>query len=301
MDSSSKAGPLSGAQNYEVDYSTTGDEPPTGNPGASSSNTISSSQPFSIQSQTLPNEGQRKSYQYSFPLPFTSQYPPSTTTFYNYNGNVVTKSDPLMAEDQTKPAATPAKKRSKPLSKEDRPHACTFDGCKWAFSRISDLRRHEKSHAAPIYNCPYYRNDPTCHRNGGAFNRLDVLKRHLKLVHYVRDKHQNFIKSDSGWCRSCQRMFPSSKTFIVHCLECAQSSAPTEWKIHSFQEKKDSESDDNEEIHAPDKQSNKDKDKDKDNIDASLIDYDKLNESHYLESVASKATNESITKRQKTQ
>lgn len=238
-----------------------------------------------------PGEAQRKSYQFSFPLPITSQHPPATATFYNYQGNVVTKSSPLMVEDQSKPITRAIKKSTTiPKADQERPHACTFKGCKWAFARLSDLRRHEKSHAAPIYSCPYYKNDPSCHKNGGAFNRLDVLKRHLKLVHYVRDKHQNFMDSDSGWCRSCQRMFPSSKTFIVHCLECAQSSsASTEWKIQNFQEKKDVESDED-----------ANKEKEKSNIDSSLIDYYKLNESNYLESVAFKASNEPLSKRPRT-
>ncbi|KAK6456848.1 uncharacterized protein RJT20DRAFT_134152 [Scheffersomyces xylosifermentans] len=121
-------------------------------------------------------------------------------------------------------------------SSHTRPFGCSFAGCTWAFARMSDLRRHAKSHTEPLFHCPYWRNDPTCHRNGGAFNRLDVLKRHLRLVHYVKDKKQ-FIsegsRDDPGWCRACQLMFPNSKTFVEHCLECAQQLVPTEWKNSS--------------------------------------------------------------------
>ena len=117
-----------------------------------------------------------------------------------------------------------------------RPFACTFTGCSWSFARMSDLRRHTKSHSEPLFHCPYWRNDPTCHRNGGAFNRLDVLKRHLRLVHYVKDKKQftqDSSRDDPGWCRACQLMFPNSRIFVEHCLECSQQLVPTEWKSSS--------------------------------------------------------------------
>ncbi|CUM49647.1 unnamed protein product [Debaryomyces tyrocola] len=137
---------------------------------------------------------------------------------------------PKKAEDKISKNKFNSKFKTKSIN--DRPYACSFPGCDWAFARQSDLRRHAKSHSEPSYHCPYWRNDPTCHRNGGAFNRLDVLKRHLKLVHYVQDKHQivDGSKEDPGWCRACQRMFPNSKTFIDHCLECAQQLTPAEWK-----------------------------------------------------------------------
>lgn len=109
-----------------------------------------------------------------------------------------------------------------------KPFKCTFGDCKWSFARQSDLRRHSKSHVAPLYHCPYWSNDQTCHRNGGAFSRLDVLKRHLRLVHFIKDKQVD-SKEDSGWCRACQRMFPNSKVFIEHCSECAQLMGPSKW------------------------------------------------------------------------
>lgn len=61
--------------------------------------------------------------------------------------------------------------------------------CTWSFSRPSDLKRHLKSHSLPQYHCPFWNPKyATCpHKSGGSFNRLDVLKRHLKLVHYEPD------------------------------------------------------------------------------------------------------------------
>ncbi|KAA8906869.1 hypothetical protein TRICI_005053 [Trichomonascus ciferrii] len=127
----------------------------------------------------------------------------------------------------------PATKKRKTSSSEgvavasaERPYPCTVDGCPWSFARLSDKRRHMRSHEKPMFHCPYWHSDPTCHRNGGAFNRLDVLKRHLRLVHFVQ-----FKQSDSGWCRVCQKMFPSPKHFVDHCEKCAQDAQPTEWKI----------------------------------------------------------------------
>ncbi|KAI5969317.1 hypothetical protein CANMA_001637 [Candida margitis] len=160
-------------------------------------------------------------------------------------------------QQQMYPRLTKAQPSSFLLPKDrQKPFKCTFESCKWTFARQSDLTRHFKSHMAPQYHCPYWKNDPTCHKNGGAFNRLDVLKRHLKLVHFVRDKRlpigegngvsgngegggasgvnatSSLIKSvdEPGWCRSCQRMFPNAKAFIDHCYECASQTQPTEWR-----------------------------------------------------------------------
>jgi hypothetical protein len=108
-----------------------------------------------------------------------------------------------------------------------RPFSCSYDGCPWSFARQSDQRRHIRSHEKPIFHCPYWKSDPTCHRNGGAFNRLDVLKRHLRLVHFVQ-----FKQSDSGWCRICQKMFPNPKYFVSHCEKCAEEARPAQWRIN---------------------------------------------------------------------
>lgn len=112
--------------------------------------------------------------------------------------------------------------------KSPRPFPCTFEGCPWSFARQSDQRRHLRSHQRPMFHCPYWRSDPTCHRNGGSFNRQDVLKRHLKLVHFVQ-----FKQSESGWCRVCQKMFPNPKHFVAHCEKCAEEAQPTEWRINN--------------------------------------------------------------------
>ncbi|CAK9436463.1 uncharacterized protein LODBEIA_P10210 [Lodderomyces beijingensis] len=132
---------------------------------------------------------------------------------------------------------------------KNKPFTCTHVNCDWSFARQSDLTRHAKAHTAPQYHCPYWKNDPTCHKNYGAFNRLDVLKRHLKLVHYVKDKQppvggggnsegandmsaeteRGVSPGDPGWCRACQRMFPNSKAFIEHCHDCARNTQPAEW------------------------------------------------------------------------
>lgn len=37
-------------------------------------------------------------------------------------------------------------------------------------------------------------------------------------------------KDDPGWCRACQRMFPNLRIFVDHCVDCAQSLTPAEWK-----------------------------------------------------------------------
>lgn len=112
------------------------------------------------------------------------------------------------------------KRPSRPQAPEtttgERQYPCTFPGCEWSFVRISDQRRHLRSHQEPLFVCPFYAEDNSCHRNGGSFTRSDVLKRHLRLVHFVQ-----FKQSESGWCRYCEKIFPSHKFFLDHCDTCA--------------------------------------------------------------------------------
>lgn len=96
----------------------------------------------------------------------------------------------------------------------DRPYKCPV--CDWSFLRSSDQKRHTRSHKKPLLKCPYWEVDSSCHRNGGAFNRLDVLKRHLRLVHYNQGSD-----NAPGSCKACTQTFASVKSFIDHCQECA--------------------------------------------------------------------------------
>ena len=125
--------------------------------------------------------------------------------------------------------------KSTPGISDERPFACKYEGCDWAFARHSDLRRHARSHSEPMFHCPFWENDHSCHRNGGAFNRLDVLKRHLRLVHFVQDKHPEARnqKPNEGWCRACQKLFPDSRSFVDHCFNCEKVSPTLNMKMDS--------------------------------------------------------------------
>ncbi|KAK9449527.1 uncharacterized protein V1518DRAFT_416233 [Limtongia smithiae] len=135
------------------------------------------------------------------------------------------KNEAVVQAAATAAAVAAASASSGQTPSASRPYKCPHAGCKWTFARHSDQRRHLRSHYSPNFHCPYWRTDPTCHRNGGAFNRLDVLKRHLRLVHFVQLKD-----TDAGWCRLCQKMFASPRVFVEHCEKCADSVQPTEWK-----------------------------------------------------------------------
>ncbi|GME78210.1 unnamed protein product [Ambrosiozyma monospora] len=118
---------------------------------------------------------------------------------------------------------------------ETKPYKCSE--CNWAFIRHSDLRRHARSHGSPEYHCPYWHPEyATCpHRNQGSFNRLDVLKRHLRLVHFDPESKDGQSESlvrrqDAGHCLSCSKYFPNSKSFIDHVDECALNTPMEQWK-----------------------------------------------------------------------
>lgn len=121
------------------------------------------------------------------------------------------------------------RKRQK-VDDPEKPYKCEHEDCTWAFARPSDLRRHTKLHQKPKLECPYYKLDPTCHKNGGAFFRLDVLKRHLRLCHFVSDPDKALPGPDPGWCRVCQRNFRSCREFIDHCVDCAETRPPAVWR-----------------------------------------------------------------------
>ncbi|KAI5950767.1 hypothetical protein KGF54_003841 [Candida jiufengensis] len=175
----------------------------------------------------------------------------SSITKFKSSTKATTKKNSQPETTTKSTSSTTTDKVTKPKKKDPlRPYACTTELCNWSFARQSDLTRHMKSHSAPQYHCPYWKNDPTCHKNNGAFNRLDVLKRHLKLVHYVKDKFVGYNggdnteskeiknkeetkgkkKDEPGWCRSCQKMFPNAKAFVEHCYECAANTQPAEWR-----------------------------------------------------------------------
>lgn len=103
----------------------------------------------------------------------------------------------------------------------NRPYACSMIGCPWTFKRKSDLRRHMKKHERPKYECPYHSNNPlNTHKGGSTFTRLDVLKRHLKSIHFVPD----LSNTDTvGRCKACSAPFKSIKDFTEHCEDCSKT------------------------------------------------------------------------------
>lgn len=95
---------------------------------------------------------------------------------------------------------------------------CPRTDCEWSFVRLSDYKRHLRTHGERLLHCPFRKVDASCFRKGGTFNRLDVLKRHLKLVHFSRFQTSN---GEAGWCRVCGRHFGDIKQFLSHAEECA--------------------------------------------------------------------------------
>lgn len=105
-----------------------------------------------------------------------------------------------------------------PACVTSRPYKCTRADCNWAFVRLSDFRRHVRIHEKPLFQCPFRNVDPCCFRKGGTFNRLDVLKRHMKLVHL--DRFQT-LEGEQGRCRICGSHFKYLKHFFDHAENCA--------------------------------------------------------------------------------
>ncbi len=105
---------------------------------------------------------------------------------------------------------------------EDRPYGCSAPNCKWTFKRKSDLLRHKKKHEKPKYECPYYAHSKSKnHKGGHSFTRLDVLKRHLRSIHF---SPYSANETYAGYCKSCFMVFKKIKEFTDHCEKCSQSS-----------------------------------------------------------------------------
>lgn len=143
-------------------------------------------------------------------------------------------SSPLL---KSKTVAGVSKSVSK-LKKTTQPKEFKCTHCQWIFNRHSDLTRHLKSHNAPEYHCPFWHPEfETCpHKNKGSFSRLDILKRHLKLVHFhlfknSNDQDQKIKRRNGGECLSCGRIFSSMKDFIDHVGECALTTPMKRWRF----------------------------------------------------------------------
>lgn len=110
------------------------------------------------------------------------------------------------------------------------PNTFACSRCTAVFRRKSDLTRHANTHQPPTYTCPYHHNDPRCH-SSGSFSRLDNLKRHLRLKHYVADKPiPPAPPTTAGWCIQCQKMFTLPQQFFLHVDVCAELAPASQWK-----------------------------------------------------------------------
>lgn len=115
-------------------------------------------------------------------------------------------------------------------SSHDRIYKCTHPGCDWSFARSSDQKRHIRSHQKPNLRCPYWELEPNCSRKGAMFYRLDVLKRHLRLVHLNRVTD---CPMGGGICRICSHKFDSSRDFLDHCDTCALTALAQKEKLNA--------------------------------------------------------------------
>jgi len=109
-----------------------------------------------------------------------------------------------------------------PRKNETKVHKCTYPGCSWSFVRSSDHKRYLRSHGKPSLRCPFAQVELGCSKKSSSFYRLDVLKRHLRLVHMIRPADGD---RDGGECRVCGENFLSSREFIDHCEQCARQKA----------------------------------------------------------------------------
>lgn len=135
--------------------------------------------------------------------------------------SAMTNSIPTMVPYGMYPLYDSNKSKVPVVGSSKRQYRCPYDGCEWSFTRASDQRRHIKSHEKPKLQCPFWTPRKSCHRNSGAFNRLDVLKRHLRLVHFEPLKDGLHSGTTSGRCRHCRVDFATIKDFVNHCNACA--------------------------------------------------------------------------------
>lgn len=138
----------------------------------------------------------------------------NTATFHN-NGSSKHNQDIIYEQGREFSARS-----SLPNNSPDRIYKCTHPGCDWSFARSSDQKRHIRSHQKPNLRCPYWELEPNCSRKGAMFYRLDVLKRHLRLVHLNRVTDS---PTGGGVCRICSNHFNTSRDFLDHCDSCAQT------------------------------------------------------------------------------
>lgn len=104
-------------------------------------------------------------------------------------------------------------------SKEKVQYMCDLRNCGWTFKRKSDFLRHLKIHENPQFTCPYFFYDSVVpHKGGSVFKRKDVLKRHLRSIHFIPNRSKGTI----GQCKICLEFFETEREFQGHCEDCAK-------------------------------------------------------------------------------
>ena len=118
----------------------------------------------------------------------------------------------------------------------ERPEKCPIPTCEYhrkGFSRKYDKNRHTLTHYKGTMICDF------CPGSGSSsekcFNRADVFKRHLTIVHGVEQNPPNSRKRTSrgssstvagsgsgvnGRCSICARTYPTAQDFYEHLEEC---------------------------------------------------------------------------------